>query len=430
MRGEDLRLRDTHVRVQEIAPPWEDTDQVKTRGDQRASPEPGGSLYPALFFALGTFAIGTEGFMIAPLLPKMAADFGMSVSAVATLVVVFTLALSLSSPVTTLMSGRLNRRDTLLLAIGVFTAANVAAAFAGGFTSLLVSRILMAVAAGLYVPNANALAGALAGAQRRGRALAIVSGGMTIAIALGLPLGAVVGHAWGWQATFLAVAVMGAVAFAGILAGVPRHGGGRPAIATIDERIGVVKQPQVRRLLAITLFWSIGAYTSYPYIAPYLSAVLGFGEGGIGATVTLWGVFAAVGVLTGGVLNDRLGANRVVLVALFLLAGSFWLMAGATMLAPSVALWPVMLAIVVWGFSVWAFFPAQMAKLIAAGQAPQAPIALSLNTSTMYLGFSIGSAMGAGILHTGALWGIGLLAGLSEFIALFLAKKPTPKGTQ
>ena len=118
---------------------------------------PGGTLYPAMFFALGTFAIGTEGFMIAPLLPKMAADFGMSVSAVATLVVVFTLALALSSPVTTLMSGRLNRRDTLLLAIGVFTAANLAAAFATGFNSLLVSRVLMAVAAGLYVPNANAL---------------------------------------------------------------------------------------------------------------------------------------------------------------------------------------------------------------------------------------------------------------------------------
>ena len=382
---------------------------------------PGGTLYPALFFALGTFAIGTEGFMIAPLLPKMAADFGMSVSAVATLVVVFTLALALSSPVTTLMSGRLNRRDTLLLAIGVFTAANLAAAFATGFNSLLVSRVLMAVAAGLYVPNANALAGALAGAERRGRALAIVSGGMTIAIALGLPLGAVVGHAWGWQATFLAVALMGAVAFAGILAGVPRHGGGLPPVATIAERIGVIKQPQVRRLLAVTLFWAIGAYTSYPYIAPYLSAVLGLGETGIGATVTLWGVFAALGVLTGGVLNDRLGANRVVRAALVLLAASFWLMAGATLLAPGTAQWPVMLAVAVWGFSVWAFFPAQMAKLIAVGPALQAPVALSLNTSTMYLGFSIGSALGAGILHTGALWGIGLLAGLSELAALWLA---------
>jgi len=382
---------------------------------------PAGTLYPALFFSLGTFAIGTEGFMIAPLLPKMAADFGMSVSAVAMLVVAFTLALSLSSPITTLMSGRLNRRDTLLLAIAAFSLANLAAAFASGFASLLAARVLMAVAAGLYVPNANALAGALAGPERRGRALAIVSGGMTIAIALGLPLGALVGHAWGWQATFLAVAVMGAVAFVCIMACVPRHGGAQMAVASIAERIGVIAQPQVRRLLAVTLFWSVGAYTSYPYIAPYLSSVLELGEGGIGATVTLWGVFAAIGVLTGGVLNDRFGADRVVRVALMLLAAAFWLMAGATLLRPGVALWPVMLAVAVWGFSVWAFFPAQMAKLIAAGAVSQAPVALSLNTSTMYLGFSIGSAIGAGILSTGAIWGIGLLAGLSEIVALVLA---------
>lgn len=383
-------------------------------------PTPDGTLYPALFLALGTFAIGTEGFMIAPLLPKMAADFGMSIAAVATLVVAFTLALSLSSPLTTLASGRLNRRDTLLLAIGAFTAANLMAACATGFTSLLVARILMAVAAGLYVPNANALAGALAGAARRGRALAIVSGGMTIAIALGLPLGAVVGHTWGWQATFLAVAVMGALAFAGILGGIDRKDAGTGTAATPAERMAVMQQPHVRRLLAITLFWSLGAYTAYPFIAPYLSAVLMFGESGISATVTLWGVFAALGVFTSGIITDRLGANRVARTSLALLALSFWLMAAATTLVPTTARWPVLLAVAVWGFSVWAFFPAQMARLIAAGQPAQAPVALSLNTSTMYLGFSLGSALGAGILHSGALWGIGLAAGLAVAIALLL----------
>jgi DHA1 family purine base/nucleoside efflux pump-like MFS transporter len=365
-----------------------------------AAPAPAASLYPAGFFALGTFAIGTEGFMIAPLMPKMASDFGMSIFAVAALVVVFTLALSLSSPVTTVLSARLNRRDTLLLAIVVFTAANVAAALSTGFAGLLVARIVMAIAAGLYVPNANALAGTLAGPARRGRALAIVSGGMTIAIALGLPLGAIVGHAWGWRATFLAVAAMGATACIGILAGVSRHDGGAAAVASIADRIGVVKQPQVRRLLAVTLLWSVGAYTSYPFIASYLHAVLRYDEAGISATVTLWGVFAALGVLTGGVLNDRLGADRVVRVALVLLTAAFWTIAAATTLAPALAQWPVLVAVAVWGFSVWAFFPAQMARLIGAGEAVQAPVALSLNTSTMYLGFSVGSAVGAGILHT------------------------------
>ncbi|MFX6118866.1 MFS transporter, partial [Acinetobacter baumannii] len=86
-------------------------------------------------------------------------------------------------------------------------AANLVAALSSGFGGLLASRLLMAVAAGLYTPNASALAGAIVKPEQRGRALAIVSGGMTIAIALGLPLGSVVGHAFGWRATFGAVAV-------------------------------------------------------------------------------------------------------------------------------------------------------------------------------------------------------------------------------
>jgi predicted MFS family arabinose efflux permease len=73
----------------------------------------------------------------------------------------------------------------------------------------------------------------------------------------------------------------------------------------------------------------------------------------------------------------------------------------ATLLAPHTALVPVLVAVAVWGFAVWAFFPAQMARLIAAGPPAQAPVALSLNTSTMYLGFSLGSAVGAGILAGG-----------------------------
>lgn len=73
-----------------------------------ASPTQAGSLLTAGFLALGTFAIGTEGFMIAPLLPRMAADFGMSVPMVASLVVIFTLVLALSSPISTVLSAAMN----------------------------------------------------------------------------------------------------------------------------------------------------------------------------------------------------------------------------------------------------------------------------------------------------------------------------------
>lgn len=393
---------------------------TETLSSTLGSPEPTPSLMPAYFLALGTFAIGTEGFMIAPLLPTIAADLGMSLSATAMLVVVFTITLAISSPITTVITGRLHRRDTLLVAMTIFAVGNFVAAFSATFSTLLVARLLMAVAAGLFVPNANALAGAIAGPARRGRALAIVSGGMTIAIALGLPLGALVGHAFGWRMTFLAVAVMGLVAIFGIIAGIVRTAGEGMSVASLSERVGVIRQAPILKLLAITLFWSIGAYTAYPYIAPYLTTVLGFGTSGIGATVSMWGVAAAIGVTTGGALNDRFGSVRVVTASLILLGCSFAVLAAVTVLGPAAAQIPALVAIGVWGFSVWSFFPAQMARLIAASSPSQASVSLSLNTSTMYLGFSIGSALGAGIIGLDAVWAIGVAAAVAEAASLTL----------
>lgn len=386
------------------------------------------SLLPAYFLALGTFAIGTEGFMIAPLLPTIADDLGMSLSATAMLVVVFTLMLAVSSPISTVLTGRFNRRATLLLAMAIFTAGNVMAALSTTFSTLLIARILMAAAAGLYVPSANALAGSIAGPQKRGRALAIVSGGMTIAIALGLPLGAIVGHAFGWRATFVAVAVMGIIAIAGIAAGISNNAGAGTTVASLAERLRVVRQPRILKLLSVTLFWSIGAYTAYPYIAPYLSSVLGFGVVGIAATVSMWGFSAAIGVTTGGYFNDRLGSQKVVTISLLLLFGSFLVLAAATLLGTSAAIVPALAAIAVWGFSVWSFFPAQMARLITASSNSQASVSLSLNTSTMYLGFSIGSALGAGIIDLGQVWPIGVAAAIAEGVSLLLDRRFSKSG--
>ncbi|MDT3382433.1 MFS transporter [Labrys neptuniae] len=389
-----------------------------------------GSLLPPAFLALGTFAIGTEGFMIAPLLPTIADDLGMSLSATATLVVVFTLVLAVSSPISTVLTASLRRRDTLLLAMAIFTAGNLIAALSSSFATLMLARVMMAVASGLYIPGANSLAGVIVPASKRGRALAIVSGGMTIAIALGLPLGAIVGHIFGWRTTFLAVAVMGLVAIAGIGLGIRSEAGVGIAVASLKQRLGVVRRPAILRLLAVSLFWAIGAFTAYPYIAPYLKAVLDFGATEISATVSMWGLAAAIGVTVGGTLNDRFGSNRVVLSSLIALSISFAALAVATLLAPAEALVVALLAIAAWGFSVWSLFPAQMARLIAAGPVSEASVALALNTSTMYLGFSIGSAIGAGIIGIGAVWAIGAMAALAELVAMMLDRRVAAHATR
>ncbi|CAM3994183.1 MFS transporter [Bordetella tumbae] len=384
-------------------------------------------LLPAGFLALGTFAIGTEGFMIAPLLPVMAQDFGLSVPTIALLVVVFTLVLALSSPLTTVATGRMARKQVLLIAMVLFAIGNVVAALSSSFTVLIVARVLMAIAAGLYVPAANGLAGVIVPPAMRGRALAIVSAGQTLAIALGLPLGGLIGHAFGWRATFLMVGAMSIVAIAGVWTGIDREAGQSIEVASLRQRFSVVRQRSVQRLLAVSLFWSIGAFVAYPYLAEYLSAVLAFGPLEITASVSLWGLCAAAGVMAGGVLNDRFGAGSVVRGSLVLLGLSFLALAIATVLSRGVSLGLVLAAVAVWGFTVWSFFPAQMARLIGAGVPSQAPVVLALNTSTMYFGFSVGSALGAAMLDAGALWAIGVAATLAELIALGLNAAIAPK---
>lgn len=387
------------------------------------TPAPTASLLPAGFLALGTFAIGTEGFMIAPLLPNMATDFAMSVPQVALLVVVFTLTMALSAPFTATLTAGLSRRRVLLAAMTLFTVGNLLAVWSPSFGVLMAARVAMAVASGLYIPGANGLAGVIVPQHLRGRALAVVSAGQTLAIALGLPLGGLVGHAFGWRATFAAVGAMSLTAIIGILSGIDRDAGAGLGVATLRDRLAVLKAGTVLRFLAVSLFWSIGAYAAYPYIAPYLADVLGFGNEGVMAVVSLWGISAAAGVLTGGILNDRFGSPRVVGWSLALLGLSFLTLSVTALALRSIALPPVLFGVVLWGFTVWSFFPAQMSRLIGTVRPGEASLVLALNTSTMYLGFSIGSGLGALLLGTGAIWTIGALAALSELLALLIDRK-------
>src|SRR6267378_7097030 len=133
-------------------------------------PRPMSILY---WMALGTFAIGTEGFMIAPLLPNLAQDLSVGLVAAGQLVTVFTLSYAFSSPILTALTGGIARRKLLILSIAGFAIANVVAAVATSYWMLMAARVLLALAAGLYVPNANALAGAVVAPEKRGTALVI-----------------------------------------------------------------------------------------------------------------------------------------------------------------------------------------------------------------------------------------------------------------
>jgi len=278
---------------------------------------------PLYSLALGAFAVGTEGFMIAAILPRIAEDVSVSLQMAGQLVTIFTLVYAISSPVLTALTGNVHRRKLLLATMGLFTLGNLIAASAPGYWSLVLARILIALAAGLYGPNANALARALVPKERRGRALAIVNGGLSIAVALGVPLGAFIGSHFGWRMTFIGVAVLAAAALIGLHLGIPKQAGTGLSAAMLRERVAVIGQPAVLPALFVTTLWGVGGYTVYTYIAPFLATVIDIEGTQIGYFLFCWGASALIGLFLGGVINDKIGARRAIEVGTYLPLGEY-----------------------------------------------------------------------------------------------------------
>jgi predicted MFS family arabinose efflux permease len=373
------------------------------------------------WLALGTFAVGTEAFMIAAILPKIAGDLAVSLQATAQLVTIFALTYAISSPVLTALTGSFKRRKLLILAMAAFAGANLFAATASTFSYLACARFLLAVFAGLYTLSATALAGVLVPPERRGVALAIVTGGTSLAVALGVPLGAFIGSRFGWRMTFVGVAVLALVALVGLLTRIPHDIGSGLSTATLRERIAVVRQPGALPALIVTTIWGVGTYANYIYIAPYLAKVVGFEGVQIGYVLFLWGTAAFSGLLLRGTANDRIGSRRVVSIALPALDLTLAsLSVSAHFLSVSVAFTPVLIAVAIWGFTAWGFFPAQQARLISITGAKVAPVILSLNASFMYVGFSFGAVLGSLTLTRGSLSDLGWVGALCELAAFLL----------
>jgi predicted MFS family arabinose efflux permease len=353
------------------------------------------SMARLYWLALGTFAIGTEGFMIAPLLPDLARDLSVSLASAGQLVTVFALTYALSSPVLTALTGDIDRRRLLIASMLAFAAANFVALSAHSYSGLLAARILLAVAAGLYVPNANALASALVEASHRGTALSIVTGGTSVAVALGVPLGALVGDYFGWRVNFAAVGVLALIATAGLLSGLPRNIAERLPVASLRQRLDVARQPAVLLALLSTMMWATGAFAIYTYLAPFLARATGLTGSSVSAVLFTWGVAAVIGLRLGGRLTDRFGHLPVIVTSLSALALAFLSLSTSAVLLPAAARAPILLAIALWGVSAWAFFPAQQTRLISIAGVKVAPVALSLNASFQFLGFSSGAALGS-----------------------------------
>jgi predicted MFS family arabinose efflux permease len=383
-----------------------------------------GSLTRLLWLTLGAFTIGTEGFMIAGLLPALVHDLNVGLPAAGNLVTAFSLAYAIGTPIIAVFTAGLERHRVLLFAMGGFTLAAVLAALAPGYTGLLAARLLLALSAATFMPAANGYAAALGGSEQHGRALSMITTGQTLAIIIGGPLGVLVGDGLGWRATFLGVASLATLSLLGMLAGLPRQQS--VVTASLGDRLTLARRPDVLAILVTSVLAVAGTFTVYTYLGVFLADVAGLGPRGLALMLLGFGLGGAIGSRLGGSVADRWGARPAAILAGGLALLAYLALSLGAALGPVLAMPVLVPAILVWGLAGWGLITAQQASLVALSPA-LAPLSLSLNSSAIYLGSAAGSAAGALVLADEAVERLAWVAAGFSLVALLAIFSRSPE---
>lgn len=348
---------------------------------------------PIYLIALGAFALGMASYVTAGLIPMIEASFAVSVAVAAQLVTAFTLAYGLGSPIFVALTPAHRQRAGLLLALGLFVIANAASALAESFTVLMVWRAIAGIGAGVYLAMGIGASAAVSNPERRGKAIAIIMGGMASGVVLGVPLSLLIAEQLGWQAALWLVTLLGLVAFFGLLLKLPSL----PAATatTLGQKLAILGDGHVLVILLVSLLAAIASLGMYTFIAPLLADPAYGAVRSVTPYLWVWGIGGVLGSFLIGPLVDRIKGPVLTFAIMLILAVSLFVLP----LAAALSTWLVMLPIALWGAVGWALQVPQNNELILARQAQgDGNLAIALNESALYLGSAIGAAAGGFVL--------------------------------
>ncbi|MEV6057225.1 MFS transporter [Streptomyces sp. NPDC052107] len=351
-----------------------------TSSQVKAGPLPWSGLL-ALSCAAFT-AVMTE-LLPAGLLPAMAHPLDVAESRIGFLVTAYAAASFLAAvPLTAALRG-LPRRPVLCAALLGFAVSNTLVALSSSYALTFAARLLAGAMGGTLWAMLTGCAARMVPAGRRGRAIAIVLAGITLAMSLGVPAGSALAGAVGWRAAFGALAALAVLLVGWIRLRVPGFPG-EPAHARVPLARAALR-PGIRPVLSVTLFLLLGHQVLYTYVALFAGHA---GYGRTGLLLAVFGTATVAGIWVTGVLIDRY-LRPTLLAALALFTGVLLTLgAGArahALLVGAVALWGV------------AFGGAptliQTALVDASGPA-EADVATSLQTTVYNAGIAAGSLTG------------------------------------
>ena len=343
---------------------------------------------------LSAFAIGTTEFVIVGLIPTIAAALGVTVPSAGLLVSLYALGVAVGAPVLTALTGRVPRKQLLIALMVLFTIGNLLAWQSPGYATLMAARVLTGLAHGVFFSIGSTIATSLVPKEKAASAIALMFSGLTVALVTGVPLGTWIGQAFGWQATFLAVSLLGVIAIAGSALLVPRDiAGGKPA--PLLTQLAVLRKPRLLLVYAMTTLGYGGTFIAFTYLAPILQELAGFGASSVSLVMLVYGVSVAAGNIWGGKLADRKGPVRALQIVFALLAAVLLVL---TFTAPHKLL--VLATVLAWGAVAFGNVPGLQVYVVKRAER-DAPHAVDVASGLNIAAFNVGIALGA--------WGGGLV---------------------
>lgn len=372
-----------------------------------------------LALTLSAFAIGTTEFVIVGLIPTMAADLNVSLPSAGLLVSLYALGVAIGAPVLTALTSKMNRKHVLLAVMGLFVVGNLLAWQAPGYKTLIAARILTGLAHGVFFSIGSTIATGLVSKEKAASAIAIMFTGLTVALVTGVPLGTYIGQHFGWETTFLIVAILGLIALVGSALLVPNNLK-QDATASLKDQLKVLTQPRLLLVYAITALGYGGTFTAFTYLAPILEQVSGFDASAVGLIMLVYGVSVAVGNIQGGKMADKFGPVKALTIIFAGLAAILFVL-NFTAYNPIAAV----ITILVWGAFAFGNVPGLQVYVVKLAEkyAPNAvDVASGLNIAAFNVGIALGSWSGGLIVERASLMNTPWVGGVVVISALLLTR--------
>ena len=369
-------------------------EQDDARAPQPAMP------FVIYIFALSAFALGLAEFVPIGLTEVMAHSLDIDVGRVGTVITAYALGATVSAPILSALTASWTRKRVMLVTALVFSVGSLAAALSGDMTTLLAARFVAGLGHGLFLAVASSTAARLAGTRRAGSAVAVVFGGFTLAMAIGVPVSTYLGSVLSWRPIFMAIAAFGMLGLLGLWFGMKEaaEDARETSAGAALHGLRALLHPKLLGGALVTVLAYAGSFTVYTYIAPLLVQVTAISMHAVSVFMLIYGVLAAVGNIMGGKMADHLGVDRA---GLIIVAGIAVVVFGMWLLAHSPVGMAVLVALL--GVLSYAAVPALQARLIGIAEihAPGAQgVAAGLNIAGFNSGIALGSLLGAATIGT------------------------------